>query len=166
MELILIAAMAKNRVIGINNNIPWHIPEEMRHFKNSTMGHAVIMGRKTFESMAMPLPGRLNVVLSRNSNCHFPGCRVAGSLTAGIECCKGHQKIFIIGGRSLYEEAMDMVDTILLSVLDRNYEGDTFFPDIPTECFQQVSEKKMGETQIFTLHTFQRKPTTISKRSL
>jgi dihydrofolate reductase len=157
MKLILIAAMAKNRVIGLNNRIPWNIPEEMRHFKETTMGHAVIMGRKTIESMAMPLPGRLNVVLSRNSRYDSPGCQVADSLTAGVECCQGYQKIFIIGGRDIFEEAMDMADTILLSVLDRDYEGDTSFPHIPTEQFQHVSEKRMGTTQSFTLHTFQRK---------
>lgn len=163
MKLILIAAMAKNRAIGLNNNIPWHIPEEIQFFKKTTMGHALIMGRKTFESIAMPLPGRLNVVLSRSSNYNLPGCRVASSLTAGIECCKGYQKIFVIGGRSLYEEAMDMVDTILLSVLDRNYEGDTFFPQIPTERFQQVSVKEMGEEQPFTLYRFQRRSTTMAQ---
>lgn len=157
MELILIVAMAKNRVIGLNNSIPWHIPEEVQFFKRSTMGHAMIMGRKTFESIGRVLPGRLNVVLTRDRNWHFPGCQVASDLIAGIVCCKGYQKIFVIGGSGLFAEAMDRADTILLSVLDREYEGDTFFPDIPAEQFIQVSEEIMGATQPFTLHTFQRK---------
>lgn len=157
MELILIAAMARNRVIGRNNSIPWHIPEEMQFFKNSTMGHAVIMGRKTFESIAKALPGRLNVVLSRDKKLQIPGCRVAGDLRAGIKCCKGYEKIFIIGGRSIYVEAMNIVDTVLLSVLDREYEGDILFPYLPMKQFAHVSEQKLGETDRFTLHTYRRK---------
>ncbi|MEA3469515.1 MAG: dihydrofolate reductase [Thermodesulfobacteriota bacterium] len=160
MELILIAAMAKNRVIGKNNKIPWHIPEEMRHFKESTMGHAVIMGRKTFESLGTPLPGRLNVVLSRDSNIHCPGFLPAGSLQKGLDCCQGQEKIFIIGGQDLFRESMQLADTILLSILDRDYEGDTLFPHIPTEQFQLISEKRMGDSQPFTLFTYQRKTST------
>ncbi len=157
MELILIAAMAHNRVIGRNNSIPWHIPAEMHFFKKSTMGHAVIMGRKTFDSIAMALPGRLNVVLSRDRTLKIQGCLIASDLKAGFECCKDHEKIFIIGGRSIYLEAMNMADTVLLSVLDKEYEGDIFFPHIPTKHFQHVSEERMGKTDMFTLHTYKRK---------
>ncbi len=160
MELILIAAMAKNRVIGKNNNIPWHIPEEMHHFKKSTMGHAVIMGRKTFESIENPLPGRLNVVLSRDSNIHCPGFLPAGNLQEGIECCQDHEKLFIIGGQDLFKESMQLADTILLSILDQKYEGDTLFPHIPTEQFQLVAKKRMGDLQPFTLFTYRRKIST------
>ena len=160
MELILIAAMAKNRVIGKNNKIPWHIPEEMRHFKENTMGHAMIMGRKTFESIGTPLPGRLNVVLSRDSNIHCPGFLSAGNLQEGLDCCQGHEKVFIIGGQDLFRETMPCADTIMLSVLDREYEGDTLFPHIPTEHFQQVSEKRMGGSEPFTLFIYQRKTST------
>ena len=160
MELILIAAMAQNRVIGKNNTIPWHIPEEMRHFKESTMGHAVIMGRKTFESIGTPLPGRLNVVLSRDSNIHCPGFLPARNLQKGLDCCQGQEKVFIIGGRDLFKESMQLADTILLSILDREYEGDTLFPHIPAEQFQLVSKKRMGGSQPFTLFTYQRKTST------
>ena len=157
MELILIAAMAHNRVIGSNNSIPWHIPEEMSFFKKSTMGHAIIMGRKTFDSIGMALPGRLNVVLSRDSHLKIDGCLIAGDLQAGIECCRNYEKIFIIGGRSVYLEAMTMADTILLSVLDKEYEGDIFFPHIPTKQFRHVLEERMGRTDMFTVHTYRRK---------
>jgi len=157
MELILIAAMAHNRVIGRNNSIPWHIPEEMQFFKKTTMGHAVIMGRKTYDSIARPLPGRFNVVLSRDKNIQIAGCMVTSNLIAGIECCKGYEKIFIIGGRTIYAEAMNMVDTVLLSILDKEYEGDVFFPHLPKEQFDHLSEKKMGKRDRFTLHTYRRK---------
>ncbi len=157
MEIILIAAMAKNRVIGRNNRIPWHIPEEMRHFKETTMGHAVIMGRKTFESMGKALPGRLNVVLSRNSALHVPGCMTAQNLAQGFRCCQGQEKVFIIGGKTIYQESMVMVDTILLSILDEEYEGDIFFPPIPEDLFQQVSEKRIGREHPFTLLVYTRK---------
>lgn len=156
MELIIIVAMARNRVIGRNNTIPWHIPEEIRYFKETTMGHAVIMGRKTYESIGFPLPGRLNVVLSKNSKLHLPGCHIADSLEKGLNHCIGQEKVFIIGGKTLYEASMERVDTILLSILDKEYEGDTFFPHIPAEQFQHVSEKRMGEKQPFTLHRYQR----------
>lgn len=157
MELILIAAMAQNRVIGKNNKIPWHIPEEMKYFKEKTMGHALIMGRKTFESIETPLPGRLNVVLSRKKGLHSHGFLFADSLEKGIECCRDYEKIFILGGQDLFRESMKIADTILLSILDQEYEGDTFFPQIPMEQFQLLSERRMGDTQPFTLHTYRRK---------
>jgi len=157
MKLILIAAMAKNRIIGKDNSIPWHIPEEMQFFKKNTMGHAVIMGRKTFDSIAMPLPGRFNVVLSRSTNLTIDGCRTAHSLEEGIACCKNQEKIFIIGGRTLYKESLNRADTILLTVLDDDYEGDTFFPQIPENIFQLISEKRMGTKNAFTVRTYQRK---------
>ena len=157
MELILIAAMARNRVIGKNNKIPWHIPEEMRHFKETTMGHAVIMGRKTFESIKTPLPGRLNVVLSRNPDISSPGFYFADSIEKGIDYCKDQQKIFIIGGQAIFQAAIKQVETILLSVLDQEFDGDAVFPHIPMESFRLLSEKRMGKTQPFTLLTYKRK---------
>ncbi len=153
----MIAAMAQNRVIGQNNSIPWEIPEEMQFFKKTTLAHAVIMGRKTYESIGSPLTKRHNVILSRNINLHIPDCRVAKSLAEGIEYCGDHDKIFIIGGKSIYKEAMKTVDTILLSILDNNYDGDAFFPQIPAEDFREVSKERMGQRNTFTLHTYQRR---------
>lgn len=131
METILIVAMAHNRVIGRNNAIPWHLPEEMRFFKETTMGHAVLMGRKTYESIGKPLPGRLNVVLSRDRELRLDGCLTATSLEAGIRLCQGQEKVFVIGGEKIFSEALELVETILLSLLDQEYEGDTFFPPSP-----------------------------------
>ncbi len=148
--------MTTNRVIGYQNHIPWHIPEEMQHFKESTMGHAVIMGRKTFESIGKALSGRTNVVLSSNRNLQLSDCHVAHSLTEGLDHCSSQKKVFIIGGRMLYEQAMKNAATILLSVIHRKLKGDTYFPDIPAEHFQLISEKELGTKQTFTLQTYQR----------
>ena len=121
------------------------------------MGHAVIMGRKTYDSIAMPLPGRFNVVLSRSKNLNIDGCHIAHSLEEGITRCTRQEKIFIIGGRTLYKESLNLADSILLTVLDNEYEGDTFFPQIPEETFQLISEKRMGQKDSFTVYTYQRK---------
>jgi len=158
MKTILIAAMDPNRVIGYKNRIPWHIPEEMKHFKTSTMGYGVIMGRKTFESIGKALPGRTNVVLSTNQNLALSDCKIAHSLTEGIHYCSKQEKVFIIGGRRLYEQAMEHADAILLSVIHREYTGDTTFPAIPADRFQLISEKERGTEQTFTLQTYRRIP--------
>lgn len=140
MELIVIAAMAKNRVIGLHNTIPWQIPEEMAHFRATTMGHPVIMGRRTYASIGSPLPGRRTIVLSRDPTFHPPGCLVAGSLIEAIDACTGEGKVFIAGGERVYREALPLADTLILTVIDRDYEGDTFFPDfstLPLVCSDQ-----------------------------
>ncbi len=157
MQLILIAAMDINRVIGLKNKIPWHIPEEMQHFKESTMGHGVIMGRKTFDSIGGALPGRQNIVLSSNHKLSLPDCQVAHSLAEGLACCKNQKKVFIAGGKTIYQEAMEQVDTILLTIIQKEYEGDTLFPAIPPTHFQLLSEKTMGRDPLFTLQIYQRK---------
>jgi dihydrofolate reductase len=159
MEMILIVAMAQNRVIGRNNAIPWHVPEEIHFFKETTMGHAVIMGRKTLNSIGKALPGRLNVVLTRNRDFHFAGCKTVHTFAEAISCCQEQEKVFVIGGRTIYEESMAMADTILLSVLDEEYEGDTFFPAIPETLYHQISEERMGEEHPFTLLVYKRKST-------
>ena len=156
METILIAAMSLNRVIGEKNRIPWHLPEEMQHFKANTTGHAVIMGHNTFESIGKVLPDRENIVLSRDATLKLPGCHVAHSLEEGINHCSHMEKVFIIGGRVVYEQAMEYVDTILLSILPTEYSGDTYFPDIPMDSFLLISEKTIGSEQPFTLQKYQR----------
>ncbi len=157
MELILIAAMARNRIIGKNNQIPWHIPEEMSFFKKSTMGHGVIMGRKTYDSINKPLAGRFNVVLSGNQSLCIPGCNTASSLKNAIQQCQAQEKAFIIGGKTVYETAMPLVDTIVLTVIDTEYDGDTYFPHIPMQFFHQSSQKHIARrTDSFTIYTYQR----------
>ncbi|MBI5899205.1 MAG: dihydrofolate reductase [Rhodocyclales bacterium] len=129
-KLILIAALARNGVIGKDNRLPWHLPADLRHFKALTGGHAVIMGRKTWESLPekfRPLPGRQNIVVTRNAAYRAEGASVAASLPAAIAAARGSQA-FVIGGAELYAAALAEAGRLELTEIDRDYEGDTRFP--------------------------------------
>ncbi len=139
MELIIIAAMAANRVIGRGNSIPWHLPEELQWFKATTMGHVLIMGRKTHESIGRPLPGRRTIVISRNPQLSLPGCRTVQSLQQALDLCPDQDKVFIAGGAQIYALALPLADTIILSVLEQEIAGDTFFPSVPADEFTEIS---------------------------
>lgn len=156
MNIILIAAMDPSGVIGYKNTIPWHIPEEMLHFKHTTMGHAVIMGRKTYESIGCRLPGRENYILSSNPAFTVQDCTVAATLEEALRCCTHQEKVFIIGGRTLYRLGYKYADMILLSVINKTYTGDTYFPEIPMEYFRLTATKEIAAEPPFTLHTYER----------
>ena len=132
MEIIIIAAMAENRVIGKDNALPWSLKADMAHFKELTMGWPCVMGRKTWESLPKkPLPGRLNIVISRSLAADAaPGATVVPSLQDAIQHCAEYEKVFICGGASIYHEAFPLAHKIELTVIHRLYEGDTFFPEI------------------------------------
>jgi len=137
MRISLIAAMARNRVIGSQGDIPWRIPGEQRIFKKITLGHAVIMGRKTFESLEQPLPGRTNIIVTRQEDYRAEGCLVAHDLAGAIKCCATDEdEAFISGGGQLYHEALPMADRIYLTVIPRDIPGDTYFPDFSLTEFQ------------------------------
>ncbi len=142
MKIIIIAAMAANRVIGRENTIPWHLPQELDFFKKTTMGHPLIMGRKTHESIGRPLPGRRNIVLSSSEKI-FPGCERAASLEEGLVSCKNEEKVFIVGGAKVYELGLKIADTMILTILDREVEGDTYFPDFPLQSFRESWRNKV-----------------------
>jgi len=130
MDLIIIAAMAENRVIGRNNALPWSLKADMEHFKKLTLGWPCIMGRKTWESLPKrPLPGRPNIVISQSLS-SVAGAKVFSSLKDAIDHCAEHEKIFICGGASVYAEAMPLANRIELTLIRRQYEGDIFFPEI------------------------------------
>ncbi|MDR1574485.1 MAG: dihydrofolate reductase [Treponema sp.] len=130
-EIIIIAAMAENRVIGKDGALPWSLKADMAHFRELTSGWPCVMGRKTWESLPRrPLPGRLNVVVSGTMREACPGVKVFPSLAAAVEHCFAYQKIFICGGASIYREALSLADRIELTLIRQNYEGDTFFPEI------------------------------------
>ena len=129
-RLALVAAVARNGVIGANNRMPWHLPAELRHFRTLTMGHRVIMGRKTWESLGRPLPGRENVIVSRNAALVAPGCRVATSLAAALRDCTLPEPMFGIGGAELYRIALPLADEIHLTEIDADFPGDTVMPEI------------------------------------
>ncbi len=157
MEVIIIAAMAANRVIGRGNTIPWHIPEELQWFKATTMGHALIMGRKTYESIGRPLPGRTTFVISHNPGRSFPGCTMAQSVHQALALCAGQEKVFIAGGAQIYTLALPMTDTIILSILAQEIEGDTFFPPVPEQDFIETSRTTIPGPLPYTRITYQRK---------
>ncbi|MBI5918340.1 MAG: dihydrofolate reductase [Nitrosomonadales bacterium] len=129
-SLAIVVAMAQNRTIGIDNALPWHCPEDLKHFKALTMGHHIIMGRKTFDSIGRPLPGRTTVVVSRNHELVIEGCIVAHSLEAAIAACGQDEPIFIVGGAELYAQALPLVDTLFITEMALEIEGDAHFPEL------------------------------------
>ena len=137
MRISLIAAMAKNRVIGRQGDIPWKIRGEQKIFKKFTLGHAVIMGRKTFESLGQPLRERTNIIVTRQRDFRAEGCLVAHDLAGAIKCCPADEdEAFICGGGQLYHEALPLADRIYLTVIPREIDGDTYFPDISLNEFK------------------------------
>jgi len=155
-EIILIAAMAANRVIGQGNAIPWDIPGEQHRFKQITMGHPLIMGRKTWQSIGSPLPGRRNIVLSRNPDFLARGAEVVCSLDKGLTLCKEAAKIFIIGGAQLYEQALPIADTLILTVLPESIPGDARFPEFSLKTFRLDTGKSITTPRPYTIKTYRR----------
>lgn len=141
MILSLIAAMSKNRVIGNQGKIPWHLPEDMTHFKESTMGHSIIMGRKTFDSIGKALPGRKNIVITRNAAWKNEGLKVVHSLPEALTLCQDEKEVFIIGGAEIYTQAYPHVDRLLFTFIEQDFAGDAFFPDFPFEKDFQISSE-------------------------
>ena len=125
----MIAAMGRDRVIGLCNKMPWHLPADLQWFKKTTLGSPVIMGRKTYDSIGRPLPGRLNIILSRNTKLEIQGCTVVNSLEAALLAAKGAEEVFITGGAHLYEKFLGDADRLYLTLIDADFEGDTYFPD-------------------------------------
>lgn len=145
-ELVLVAAVARNGVIGADGGLPWSVPEDMKHFRAVTTGHAIIMGRKTFESIGRALPNRRNIVLSRDPTARFAGCESAATLEDAIALARtSDASPRIIGGAMIYALAMPLATDLWLTELDRDVEGDAHFPDFRREAFEIV-EERAGET--------------------
>ena len=130
MTVSIIVAVAKNGVIGRENDLPWHLSEDLKHFKKTTMGKPVIMGRKTFESVGEPLPGRENIVVTRNRSYSAIGCDVALSLEEAIEKAGEVEEVMILGGGQIYKEALPLTDRIYLTQVEAQVEGDARFPEL------------------------------------
>lgn len=144
-EIIIIVAFSKNgRIIGNNGRIPWTLPEDLQHFKELTTGNAIIMGRKTFESIGRALPERMNIVVTRNKDFCVEDAYIAKSLEKAIEIAKnaGYKKIFICGGQQIYQQMMDYADYIYATEVCGEYEGDAFFPEINENEFVEVKREK------------------------
>lgn len=141
-RISIIAAVAKNGVIGRGGRLPWHLPADLKYFKALTLGHHIIMGRKTFESLGKPLPGRTNVVVTRQAEYRAPGAVVTGSVEQAIAACAGDTEIFIIGGAELFAQAMDRADRLYLTEIQRDFEGDVRFPEYDRSRWREVSREK------------------------
>ncbi len=126
--LSVIAALARNRVIGVNNRLPWRLPEDLKHFKTLTMGHHIIMGRKTYESIGKPLPGRTTVIVTRDAAYRMEGCLTATSIDAAIAACAGDPEIFFVGGAQMYAQVLPRADRLYLTEIQADYAGDAWFP--------------------------------------
>ncbi len=147
-KLTVIVAKAENNVIGNENQLIWHLPNDLKHFKNLTSGHPIIMGRKTFESIGKPLPNRTNIVITRNSNWNADGVLIANSLEQAIEKAKEFDsEIFIIGGGNIYEQAMDWADALEVTEVHHSFEGDTKFPEIDLSVWKETSREKFGKDE-------------------
>lgn len=147
MKLALVWAMAQNRVIGRNNALPWHLPEDLKYFKRITMGKPIIMGRKTFESIGKPLPGRTNIVVTRNPDWHHDGVKVVSSLEAARELCEsiaeidGTEEAMVIGGAEIYRQALPLADRLYLTEVHAEVNGDTVFPDFDRSQWQETARE-------------------------
>lgn len=134
----IIAAVADNGVIGINNSLPWRLPADLRRVKALTTGHHIIMGRKNYESLGRPLPNRVNVVVTRNVNYRAPGCAIVHSLADGLAVARDDTEAFIFGGAELYAQALDIADRMYLTLVHARVAGDTFFPEFDRSKWTEV----------------------------
>lgn len=158
----LIAALARNRAIGNKGQLLWHLPEDMRHFRETTRGKPVIMGRKTWESLPdsfRPLPGRQNIVVSRNLAYQAPGATLADSLDDAIREAGDAVEVFVIGGAELYQQALSVASRLYLTEIAQDFDGDVFFPDVLPEDWIEVSRKAAQGTTgpVFSFVVYQRR---------
>lgn len=156
MIISLIAALTENRVIGKDNDLPWHLPDDMKYFMQTTSGHHVIMGRKNYESIPAkfrPLPNRTNIVVTRQNDYHAPGCSVVNSISQGIDMAiENHEpEVFIIGGAEIYTQSLAMANRLYLTEIKTSLEGHAFFPTFDAHAWQEVSRKHhpMDEKHIY-----------------
>jgi dihydrofolate reductase len=138
----LLVAMDRNRLIGKDNDLPWRLPADLAYFKKMTMGHPIVMGRKTYESIGRPLPGRENIIITRNSTYSAVGCKVIQSIDEIIELSKTKTETFVIGGSEIFKEILPFVDKLYITEIEEEFEGDTYFPNIPFEDWKLISREK------------------------
>ena len=141
-KIYLVVAVASNGVIGKNGQLPWHLAEDLKHFKRLTLGHPVIMGRRTWESLKGPLPGRDNIVVTRQLGYGAPGAAVARSLEGALALCLGEPVAFVIGGSGLFAESLPMAAGIVMTEIHRDYEGDTWFPQYDRSRWRESQRER------------------------
>ena len=146
MIICLIVAVSRNGVIGRDNQLPWHLPEDLKYFKSVTMGKPILMGRKTYDSIGRPLPGRTNIVITRDPQWRADGVEVAGSLQDALAMAEkacasaGAEEIMVIGGEQIYRMTLPAADRLYLTQVDAEVEGDAYFPEVDSACWTQVDE--------------------------
>ena len=140
-RVAIIAAVARNGVIGYRNRMPWHLPEDLRRFRQLTLGHAVIMGRHTFESIGSPLAGRNNIVVTRSPDWTRPGCHAAHSLAAALAAVREREDAFVIGGAQIYALALPIASRLYMTEIERDFEGDAFFPEFDRSLWREASRE-------------------------
>jgi dihydrofolate reductase len=141
MTVTIIAALGRNRVIGKDNRMPWHISDDLKRFKALTLGHPVVMGRKTFQSIGKPLSGRDNIVITRSHAFAAPGCRVVHSLAEALTAAQGAAEVFVIGGAEIYAPALPLADRLQLTEVDAAIDGDAYFPQFDRSAWQEIARE-------------------------
>ena len=141
----IVVAYSRNRVIGRENSLPWRLPGDLAHFKRTTMGCPIVMGRNTWESLGKPLAGRLNVVISRNANYEAHGARVCATVEDALALCSDAPRVCIIGGEQIFKVALPITDEIVATEIRADIEGDTWFPEIPAQEWEEVERRPQPE---------------------
>jgi dihydrofolate reductase len=141
-RIYVVAAVAANGIIGVKGQLPWSLPEDLKHFKRLTMGHPIIMGRRTWESLKGPLPGRDNIVVTRTPGYEAPGAAVATSLEAALALCLGESVAFVIGGSQLFKDSLPIAAGLVMTEIDRPYEGDTWFPEYDRSRWKETQREQ------------------------
>lgn len=155
--LSLIAALARNHTVGIANRLPWHLSDDLKYFKATTSGHPIIMGRKTFDSIGRPLPGRHNIVVTRDRNWQAAGVTVVHSIAEAVAAAGEADEVFLIGGASLYAEALPLADRLYLTEIDADFDGDAFFPDWPRAQFRELRrDTRQGEDFAYSFVVYEK----------
>ncbi|GAA6131175.1 dihydrofolate reductase [Halopseudomonas sabulinigri] len=161
IKVAMIAAMGRNRVIGRDNKMPWHLPEDLKYFRATTWGKPIVMGRKTFDSLGRPLPGRSNIVVSRQSGLEIPGVQVVSSIEQGLERARhqaeldGVDEIMVIGGGNLYEQCLPLADRLYLTRVELEPAGDAWFPAFSEAHWVVSEERAVAAGEGYPAHTYQ-----------
>lgn len=152
-QLCLVAAMDQNRLIGSENRLPWRLPADLAFFKRTTMGKPIVMGRKTFESIGKALPGRRNIVISRNPQFSADGCDVVNGVDSALAICEGDEEVMLIGGATLYEQTIDRATTMYITEIHHVFNGDTWFPEFGREEWR-VAERQDFDADEHNPHAY------------
>lgn len=159
-KLSIVVAISENNAIGKDNQLLWHLPADLKHFKEITTGHPIIMGRKTYDSIGRPLPNRRNIVITRQKDLNLPSIEVVNSLDEAIKLCQNENEVFIIGGAEIYKHAIAITNNIYLTTVHQNYEADVFFPHLDKSEWKEIEREHHQHDEknsvAYTFSTLQR----------